>query len=138
MSLILAILGFVIGAAIFYIVGQSQRRKDAAVSSVDMGAARAEAEELLREARVKSELAIKEAELKAKDVAVGARAEAEKEIRERRSEFTALETKLESREETLEKRIEAFERRETDINRRDQACGLARKLSVTKRPSIRR
>jgi len=32
----LAILGFVIGAAIFYIVGQSQRRKDAAVSSVDV------------------------------------------------------------------------------------------------------
>ena len=116
----MAILGFVIGAAIFYIVGQSQRRKDAVVSSVDMGAARAEAEELLREARVKSELAIKEAEVKAKDIQVGARAEAEREVRERRKELTALETKIESREDTLEKRLEAFERREADLSRRDQ------------------
>ena len=120
MSWILAILGFVIGAAIFYIVGQSQRRKDAVASTVDAGAARAEAEELIRDARGKSELAIKEAEVKAKDILVGARAEAEREVRERRKELTALETKIESREETLEKRLEAFERREADLNRRDQ------------------
>ena len=120
MSLILAILGFVIGAAIFYIVGQGQRKKDAAVATVDMGAARAEAEELLKDARSKGELAIKEAEVRAKDILVGARAEAEREVRERRKELTALETKIESREETLEKRLEAFERREVDLNRRDQ------------------
>src|SRR6202140_4178524 len=105
-SWILAILGFVIGAAIFYIVGQSKRRKDAAASSVDAGAARTEAEELIREARSKSELALKEAEVKAKDILVGARADAEREVRERRKELIALETKIESREETLEKRLE--------------------------------
>jgi ribonuclease Y len=82
-------------------------------------AAQNEAERILEDAKAKTQLLIKEAELKAKDVAVGARAEAEKEIRERRREFTALETKLESREETLDKRVEAFERRESDINRRD-------------------
>ncbi len=85
------ILGFVIGAAIFYILGQSQRRKDAETSSVDAGAARAEAEELIRDARSKGELALKEAEVKAKDILVGARAEAEREVRERRKELTALE-----------------------------------------------
>jgi len=47
-SWILAILGFVIGAAIFYIVGQVQRRKDASAAKVDVGAARAEAEESIR------------------------------------------------------------------------------------------
>ena len=66
-------------------------------------------------------MAVKEAEVKAKDILVGARADAEREVRERRKELTALETKIESREETLEKRLEAFERREADLNRRDQS-----------------
>ena len=52
---------------------------------------------------------------------VSARAETERELRERRKELTVVETKLEGREETLDKRVEAFERRETDFNRRDQA-----------------
>ncbi len=121
MNWIVPILGFVIGAVIFYIVGQSQRRKNAKDSAVDVGAARTEAEELIREARAKSELALKEAEVKGKDILVVARAEAEREIRERRKELTGLETKIESREETLEKRLEAFERREAELNRRDQS-----------------
>lgn len=120
MSWILAILGFIIGGVVAYVVAQSQRRKEVAAATIDMGAARAEAEELIREARSKSELAVKEAEVKSKDILVGARAEAEREVRERRKELTALETKIESREETLEKRLEAFERREADLNRRDQ------------------
>ena len=121
MSLILAILGFVIGAAIFYIIGQRGRQSDARVNAVDAGAARTEAEETIREARAKSELALKEAEVKAKDILVGARTEAEREVRERKRELTVLETKIEGREETLEKRLEAFERRETELNRRDQS-----------------
>jgi len=50
-------------------------------------------------------LALKEAEVKAKDILVGARADAEREVRERRKELTALETKIESREETLRKNV---------------------------------
>ena len=109
------ILGVVIGGAAFLAWASMRRRNEAATGL----AAQHEAERILEDAKAKTQLLIKEAELKAKDVAVGARAEAEKEIRERRREFTALETKLESREETLDKRLEAFERRETEINRRD-------------------
>jgi ribonucrease Y len=109
------ILGVVIGGAAFLAWASMRRRSEVATGL----AAQNEAERILEDAKAKTQLLIKEAELKAKDVAVGARAEAEKEIRERRREFAALETKLESREETLEKRVEAFERRETDINRRD-------------------
>lgn len=126
MSWILAILGFVIGGALSYFAMQSQRQKEA----VDVNAARAEAEELTKDARAKSELVVKEAEVKAKDILVGARSEAEREIRERRKELTALETKLESREETLEKRLEAFERREAEFNRRDQSL-RSREKSLT-------
>ena len=114
---IYAVLGFVAGGAVFFILGLLQRRKEA----VNLEAARAQAEEINREAREKSQLILKEAEVKAKDIVLGARAEAEREMRERRRELTQLENKLESREDTLEKRIEAFERREADLNRRDQS-----------------
>ncbi len=114
---IYAILGFVAGGAVFFVLGLLQRRKEA----VNLEAARAQAEEINREAREKSQLTLKEAEVKAKDIVLGARAEAEREMRERRRELTQLENKLESREDTLEKRIEAFERREADLNRRDQS-----------------
>jgi ribonuclease Y len=113
---IYAVLGFVAGGAVFFVLGLLQRRREA----INLEAARAQAEEINREAREKSELILKEAEVKAKDIVLGARAEAEREMRERRRELTQLENKLESREETLEKRIEAFERREADLNRRDQ------------------
>ena len=114
---IYAVLGFVAGGAVFFVLGLLQRRREA----INLEAARAQAEEINREAREKSELILKEAEVKAKDIVLGARAEAEREMRERRRELTQLENKLESREETLEKRIEAFERREADLNRRDQS-----------------
>src|SRR5579884_389270 len=86
----------------------------------DVAATAEKAEELIKDAQARSELLIKEAEVKAKDLTIGARAEAERESRERRRELTALESKLQAREETFEKRVEAFERREAELNRRDQ------------------
>ncbi len=120
MALITAILGFVVGGALFFVWGMMRRRTDA----VDHEAARAQAEEIskeiAREAQTRSELILKEAEVKAKDLVVGARADAEREVRDRRRELQAAEAKHESREEAFEKRQEAFERREADLNRRDQ------------------
>jgi ribonuclease Y len=113
-GLLLVVIGVL---TVFLLKGLSARRTTEATEGVT---ARAEAERILEEARSKSELAVKEAELKAKDLLVSARAETERELRERRRELTAVETKLQGREETLDKRVEAFERRETDLNRRDQ------------------
>ncbi len=121
MALITAILGFIIGGAVFFVWGLMRRRTE----TVDLEAARAQAEEiskeLTREAQTRSELIVKEAEVKAKDILVGARADAEREVRDRRRELQSAEAKLESREEVFEKRLEAFERREADLNRRDQS-----------------
>lgn len=117
MSWIYAVLGFVVGGAVFLIFGLLQRRKEA----INLEAARAQAEEITGDARDKAELIVKEAEVKAKDIVVGARADADREVRERRRELTQVENKVQSREEALDKRIEGFERRETDLNRRDQA-----------------
>jgi ribonuclease Y len=116
---VFAIIGFVLGAVICgaaFLLLQTRRQRDHTAAGE---ATQSEAARVVEDAKTKSELLVKEAELKAKDLVVGARAEAERELRERRRELSALETKLESREETLEKRLEAFERRETDINRRD-------------------
>jgi len=110
------VLGVVICGAAFLLWETVRRRTQVAAGE----AARGEAERILEEARNRSELLKKEAELKAKDLVVGARAETERELRERRRELTSLESKLGSREEALDKRLEAFERRESELNRRDQ------------------
>ncbi|HUN57975.1 MAG TPA: ribonuclease Y [Candidatus Binataceae bacterium] len=111
------LLGVVICGAAFYLWLQMQRRK---VTGVSLSAIN-EAQRIADEARTKSELIVKEAELKAKDLIVGARTEAEHEQRERRRELSTIETKLQGREDTFEKRLEAFERRETELNRREQS-----------------
>src|SRR5271165_1417661 len=127
----MAILGFIVGGAVFFIWGITKQRNDA----VNLEAARAQAEEITREAQTRSQLVVKEAELKAKDMVVGAKADAEREMRDRRREIAAIEQKLEAREETFEKRQEAFERREADLNRRDQSL-RAREKSLTDKEEV--
>ena len=131
MALIMAILGFIVGGAVFFIWGITKQRNDA----VNLEAARAQAEEITKAAQTKSQLVVKEAELKAKDMVVGAKADAEREMRDRRREIAAIEQKLEAREETFEKRQEAFERREADLNRRDQSL-RAREKSLTDKEEV--
>jgi ribonucrease Y len=116
LDIVLVLLGIGLSAVVFYFALQSRREveADAAQSSAS------EAQRIIDEAKTKSELLVKEGELKAKDLMVGASADAEREQRERRRELAALETKLQTREETFEKRQEAFERREVELNRRDQ------------------
>ena len=131
MALITAILGFIVGGAVFFIWGITKQRRDA----VNLEAARAQAEEITKEAQTRSQLVIKEAELKAKDMVVGAKADAEREMRDRRREIAAIEQKLEAREETFEKRQEAFERREADLNRRDQSL-RSREKNLTDKEEV--
>src|SRR5215469_3605228 len=98
----------------------------------DTLSAQNEAERIVEEAKSRSELLAKEAELKGKDLLVEARAAAERELRDSRRELTALESKLQSREEALDKRLEAFERREMDLNRRDQTLRNREKVITDK------
>jgi len=127
----MAILGFIVGGAVLYFWGLTKQRNDA----VNLEAARAQAEEITKEAQTRSQLVVKEAELKAKDMVVGAKADAEREMRDRRREIAAIEQKLEAREETFEKRQEAFERREADLNRRDQGL-RTREKSLTDKEEV--
>jgi ribonucrease Y len=106
----------IIGAMMIFAVYLSGQRHHVA----DTGTAQREAQAIVEEAKTRGELTIKEAELKAKDLLVEMRAQAEREMREQNRELTALESKLATREENIDKRMEAFERREGDLNRRDQ------------------
>ena len=92
MALLTLILGFIVGGVVLYFWGITNQRKDA----VNLEAAHAEVEGITKEAKTRSELLLKEAELKAKDMLVGARADAEKEIRDRRREIATIEAKLET------------------------------------------
>src|SRR5260221_1879194 len=58
----MAILGFIVGGAVFFIWGITKQRNDA----VNLEAARAQAEEITKAAQTKSQLVVKEAELKAR------------------------------------------------------------------------
>jgi ribonuclease Y len=129
---IAAILGFIIGGAVFLVWGLMRRRSEA----VDLEAARIQGQEIAKEAQARSQLIVKEAEVKAKDLVVQARADAERDVRDRRRELQSAESKLESREEAFEKRQEAFERREADLNRRDQSV-RTREKNLTEKEAER-
>src|SRR5579863_8528424 len=105
------------GAMMLYAVYLAARRES---GGPDTEAAQREALAIVEDAKAKSELIVKEAELKAKDLMVEVRAQAEREVRDQHRELTALESKLAAREESIDKRLESFERRDADFNRRDQ------------------
>jgi len=129
---IVPLLALVVAVAALYLALTMRRRRDAAQAE----AARSQADEIGKQAQAKVQLIVKEAEVKAKDLLVAARADAERDARERRREVTALEQKLEQREANIEKRLEAFERREQDLNRRDLSL-RAREKSVGDREAER-
>ncbi len=122
------ILGLIVGLIAAVAVYLSAQRNETSKNET----AKAEANIILTEARTKGEILIKESEIKAKDLQVQARAQADNEIRDRRRELTALETKIQSREELFEKRVESFERRESDFNRREQSMRTREKTLADK------
>ncbi|MGH7917067.1 MAG: ribonuclease Y [Candidatus Binataceae bacterium] len=122
------VLGIVITGAALLTFDMMRRRRHAAASAAAAG----EAERLIEDARTRAELLLKEAELKAKDLAVGARADLEREQRDGRRELAAFEAKLQAREESFDKRLETFERRESEINRRDQSLRSREKVLTDK------
>jgi ribonucrease Y len=75
------------------------------------------AQRVLREARAEAEAVRKESEIKAKEVILQGRADAEKESRERRRELQQLERRVTAREENLEKRGEQIEKREAEVTK---------------------
>jgi ribonuclease Y len=93
---------------------------------------------MLGEARTEVEAVRKEAGLKAKELLIQARAEAEAESRERRRELQQTERRLESREEALEKRAGQLEKREAEAGRREQVLQQQEKTLADRDTECRR
>ncbi|MBI3077113.1 MAG: ribonuclease Y [Deltaproteobacteria bacterium] len=89
--------------------------------------ARGTGEQLVREAREEAERVRREALVQARDVVVHAKAEFEREARDKRQEVQALERRVQQREEHLEKKLEGLERREAEATRREKGLGAQEK-----------
>ncbi len=106
-----AVVTFVIG---FVIGGQHRKKKAEAV----IGSAETEAKRILNDAYKTAEARKKEAVLEAKDEIHNMRSEADKEIRERRSEIKQQENRLLQKEESLENRSNNMVKKEEQLSER--------------------
>ncbi len=112
-----AIITFLISAAVFIPVGIYIRKKSA---ESKIKSAENEAKTILANARKEAENARKEEILKAREEVLFSKNELDKEIKERRSEVQLQEKRLFQREEALERRSDNFERREKELERNMQ------------------
>jgi len=94
------VLGFVINR--FVVAGKTSRAREAA-------------ERTLAEAEKQAETTRKEMLLEAKDEIFQLKARADEEMKERRKELTALESRLLQREESIERRAESIDKREHQL-----------------------
>ncbi len=76
-------------------------------------------ESVLREAEKAAAAIKKEAQLESRDALLQAKAEADKDIKERRNEVGLAEKRLHQKEETLEKKLEQVEKKDSDLQKRD-------------------
>ena len=113
----IAIITFLISAAIFIPVGILIRKKSA---ESKIKSAENEANRILANAKKEAENAKKEEILKAKEEVLQTKNELDKEIKERRGEVQQQEKRLFQREEALERRSDNFERREKELEKNIQ------------------
>ena len=108
MPIIIAVVA-VIGMIVMFILGGLHRKK---VAEAAIGSAEQEANKIVSEAIAAAEAKKKESILEAKDEIHKLRAEAEKELRERRGEVQRMERRITQREEALDKKSDNLEKKE--------------------------
>lgn len=74
----------------------------------------------IKDAEKEAEKIKKEALLEAKDTKYQTKAEAEKEIKEKRQEINHVEKRLRHKEELLDKKLDQFEKRDSELGRREK------------------
>ena len=114
-QIIVAIITFLISAAIFIPVGMILRKK---IAESKIQSAENEANRVLENAKIEAENKKKEEIFKAKEEILQNRNELDKEIKERRGEIALQEKRIIQKEESLEKKSEMIERKEKDVERK--------------------
>ena len=118
LAIVLILLGVIISAIIFFILGVNYRKK---VAEKEIGSAEQEATRLINEAIKSGENKKREMLLEAKEEIHKSRTENEKEIKERRSELSKQERRLQQKEESLDKKLDNYERKEDELRKKQQA-----------------
>jgi ribonuclease Y len=112
---VLLLVVFALGAGIVWLVGRLRRGRIAELEAV----AHATAARIVAEARKEGDAIRKEVQTQAKDLIAQAKADGEREARDRRQELTAVEKRVAQKEESIDRKIETFAQRETELTKRE-------------------
>ena len=104
------------GALCFYLGGENRKR----TAEAKIGSAEEESKRIVNDAIKSAEQKRKETIVEAKDEAFRLKADADKEIKDRRAEITRQERRMDQKEEALDKRTAAMERKEEDLKKRSE------------------
>ena len=110
--IVLPIVGFLIGAAVFFFIGITYRKR---VAEKEIGSAEEEATRIINKAIKAGESKQHELLLEAKDEIHKSRTEFEKEVKESRATLQKQERRLQQKEESLDKKTDAYEKRKEEL-----------------------
>lgn len=113
-DIVVAVIALVIGILAGYIIRKS-------VGEKAIGSAEQKAKNLILDAENRSETIRKEYILEAKEEAHKLRSDADREIRERRSEISKSERRLIQKEESIDRKLENIEKKEESITNKEQS-----------------
>ena len=115
LSIILIVVGVIVGAAVGIFIGSAYRKK---VAEAEIGSAEQEAKRIVSDAMKTAEAKKKEAVLEGKDEVHRMRNESEKELSERRKEVQRQERRIQQKEETLDRKIDNVEKKEEKASKK--------------------
>ncbi|MEW6570139.1 MAG: ribonuclease Y [Nitrospirota bacterium] len=129
--LIVAILTGLIAGLAYALISQSKlRNKRLEIEK--------EKEKIIVEAQKEAERIKKESHVEAKDIVYQAKADVDKELRERRSELNHLDKRLRQKDEVLERKFEQIEKREQELSRREKDCTFKERAIQDKENTLNR
>ena len=114
---VLVFVAAVVCGALGFYLGEENRKRTA---EAKLGSAEEEAKRIVNDAIKAAEQKRKETIIEAKDEAFKLKADADKEIKERRAEISRQERRMDQKEEALDKRTAAMERKEEDLKKRGE------------------
>ena len=116
MWVLVVVAAAVCGALGYHFGGENRKR----TAEAKIGSAEEEAKRIVNDAIKAAEQKRKETIIEAKDEAFKLKADADKEIKDRRAEISRQERRMDQKEEALDKRTAAMERKEEDLKKRGE------------------
>ena len=115
MTIYIGIIAFAAGLIIAFPLGVKYRKR---IAEAELGSAEDEAKRLVSEALKTAESKKKEAIVEAKDEIYRMRTETDKELKDRRSEVSRLERRIQQKEESLDRKLENQEKKEEALQKK--------------------